>query len=202
MAITNHQYPNGRPVLLDQHGRPIESGGRARPDGSPVPGGIAIPHAFTFVARHGGAWNTYWHDRFDEALRHAREDAEVMRRDGYLMALLQERQLAVSGLPWHLEVPDRRDPYQRRVRDGLAQIIRGIPQFRRIVKWLLEAIWYGRYGVQVEWAWSTFYTGPRRTRGPARRARTPWPPSWAARAARAARRRGRRRTPAAASGSA
>lgn len=154
-------FSNGVPQLLDQHGKPFPvRPDTGRPDGSAHPSGIAIPHAFTFVARHGGADNTYWHGRFDEAMRHAREDAEVMRRDAFLRALLQERQLAVSSLPWHLEVPDRRDAYQRRVRDGLDQVLRGIPDLYEIISAFLEAIWYGRYGVQVEWGWSSFYDRP------------------------------------------
>lgn len=160
---TNHQtqYPNGKPVLLDHRGEPIPTRpDTGRPDGSARIGGIALPHVMTFVARQGGAFQTYWGERYDEALRQSREDAEVMRRDAYLMALVNERQLSVSGLPWHIEVPDSRDPRQRRVRDGLTQIINGIPSLRRIIWWMTEALWYGRYGVEVEWDWSTFLDRP------------------------------------------
>lgn len=152
------------PVLLDQYGRPFPRG--TRPDGSARVGGIALPHAFTLLARYEGADHTYLHARYDEALRKGREDAEVMRRDAYLMALLQERQLAVSGLNWHLEVPDDKDRYQARVRDGMRRVVGGIPQLRRIIHWLTEAVWYGRYGVQLSWKWSTFMDRPGRKEQP------------------------------------
>jgi hypothetical protein len=152
-----------QPVLLDHTGRPIRSG-----QATSGARGISLPHAFTVIADYRGADYTYLHSRFDEALRHGREDAEVMRRDCYLMALLQERQLAVSGLNWHLEVPDDKDPDQARVRDGLTRIISGIPHLRRILYWLTEALWYGRYGVQLAWEWSTFMDRPgkRDTKSP------------------------------------
>ena len=151
-------HPNGRPKLLDHNGRPFDESRLdkdGRPDGSPMIGGIALPHSYTFIARSGGAYNTYWHERYDEALRHSREDAKVMKRDAYLMALLQERKLAVASLNWHLEVPDPRDPFQMRIKDRITRLIRSIPLLDRIIGWMLEAIWYGRYGVQVEWDWTS-----------------------------------------------
>ena len=147
----DHSPLNGRPVLLDQHGRPMR-----KPDGDGRPAGIALPHGWTFISRYSGASYTYWHHFFDEALRHAREDAEAMRRDSYLMSLVQERQMAVTGLNWHLEVPDEKDRHQMRVKDGLTKLIKGIPFLRRMLVWWSEALWYGKYAVQVEYAWTTF----------------------------------------------
>lgn len=141
-------YLNGRPQLVDGSGRPIRSGQNSQARG------VALPHGLTFVARYQGASKTYLHDRFDEALRHSRQDALAMRNDAYLMGLLQERMLAVAGLNWHLEVPDEREPRQKAVKDTLTRVVRGIPNFRRIMWWLLEAIWYGKYGAQVEYEWS------------------------------------------------
>lgn len=181
MDFNTHRFPNGIPRLLDGNGKPFPIDphtGRVRyTDGRPEASGLAIPHAFTFVAKYGGAQNTYLHEKFDEALRAAREDAEVMRRDAYLMSLLQERKLAVSSLPWHIEVPDDRDPYQRRVRDGLTQIVRAIPNLRRIITWLLEALWYGRYGVQIEWCWGSFIDRPAKDKSSATAALIPGAPS-------------------------
>lgn len=151
---------NGRPVLLDHNGNPIR-GNRGRPDGAARPAGIALPHGWGFLARYQGASNTYWHDRFDEAMRHSRKDAEAMRRDCYLMSLLQERTLAVCNLNWHLETPDERDKFQTQVKDGLTRLIKGIPFFRRMLLWWLNALWYGRNGVQVEWEWEEFLDGPQ-----------------------------------------
>lgn len=153
-------FTNGRPRLLDHTGRPFPS--RPVPDGEdhPDPHGIALPHGWQFIARVQGGNHTYWHERFDEAMRHAREDAEAMRRDGYLMSLLQERLLAVSSLPWHLEVPDEKDPHQVQVKDGLTRLLRGNIKLRRVIPWLSQAVWYGRYGVQVAWKWQDFHDRP------------------------------------------
>lgn len=132
------------------------------PDGRPLhdipenhrdSSGLALPPVFSFAAVVGGASKTYWHDRFDEALRHSRENALAMRRDAYLMSLLQERKFAVSSLPWYLEVPDPKDKRQAKVRATLTQCLRGTRGLRRMLLAWLEAIWYGRYGVQFSWRW-------------------------------------------------
>lgn len=150
---------NGQPTLLDHHGNPIRGH-----DGSAQAAGIALPHGWTFISRSGGSSNTYWHDRFDEALRHAREDAEVMTRDAGLMALLQERILAVNNLPWHLEIPDEKDKTQTRVRDTITRIVKGIRPFRRITRWLYEALWFGKSAVQVEWEWCKVRDGDEKAK--------------------------------------
>lgn len=132
--------PNGQPL----HERPEDL-----PDGS----GVALPHIFTFASVLGGASKTYWHERFDEAMRHSRENALAMRRDCFLMSLLAERQRSVSSLPWYLEVPDAKDKMQAKVRARLTESLRGTRGFRRMMRSWLDAIWYGRYGVQFAWRW-------------------------------------------------
>lgn len=163
MAVSRLSHTNGRstPELVDQYGQPF------RRDGSSAPAGIALPHDWTFIARMRGGDHTFWHERFDEALKHGREDAHAMRNDCWLMSLIDERKRAVAGLPWHLEVPDEKDKHQLRVKDGLTRLIKGILPLRRIIGWLLEALWFGRYGVQVEWAWTKFNDDPEGGEKPA-----------------------------------
>src|SRR5574343_422198 len=134
----DHTHLNGRPVLLDQHGRPMR-----KPDGDARPGGIALPHGWTFISRYAGA--------------------------SYPMALVQERQMAITGLNWHLEVPDEKDRRQMRVKDGLTRLVRGIPFLRRMLVWWSDALWYGKYGVQVEFKWTAFSEElpTRQPKGPA-----------------------------------
>jgi 2'-5' RNA ligase len=140
----------GDPQILGADGLPYRR--NQIPSGAANPAsGIALPGAWTFMARYSGASNTFWHDRFDEALRHARQDAEAMRNDCWLMAMLRERKEAVSGLNWHLEVPDDDDPEQIRVKDGMTRLVKGIPRLRQMFSWLLEALWYGKFAVQVAW---------------------------------------------------
>jgi len=128
--------------LLDAYGKPIEYND-----------GFAVPHVTTFSAIFGSAYRTYIHDKWDEAMRQGRDNALVMRRDAYLMSLLQERKLATASLKWHIEVDNEKDPNQKLVKDGIQKIIQGIPKFQRMRMSLLEAIWYGRYAVQVAWHW-------------------------------------------------
>lgn len=120
--------------------------------------GQAVPHVLTF-GQIVGSGHAYFHGQWDEAWRHSRQDAMVMRRDCFLQSLMQERRLAVSSLNWHLEVPDEKDPMQVAVRDSLTEIIKGIRPLRRIIYSLTDAIWYGRYGVQVKWKWENALAG-------------------------------------------
>lgn len=155
--------------VLDQFGRPFPVAGNGDGTSADFPRGahftrpadpfeppddLALPHVWTFASVLGSAYRAYWHDRWDEAMRHARESALVMRNDCHLMRLLQERKLAVAGRPWHLAVPDERDPWQQAVRDGLTKQIQAIHDFQRLRMSQLEAIWYGRYGAQVVWKWA------------------------------------------------
>ena len=146
------------PVLLDSRGRfqtpdPPQILGE---DGAPLRrdpdyGTMALPQVLTFAGLLGSSYKAYIHGKFDEAIRDSRPDALAMRRDPYLMGLLQERKLSVSSLPWHLEIPDENDQFQRQARDDLTQTLKRIRGLRRIIKVLLEALWYGRYGVQFKW---------------------------------------------------
>ncbi len=138
--------------ILDSYGRPFQSNGLFD-GGYGGYGDMAVPQVLTFSAIIGSSYHTYLHGFFDEAVRHSREDALVMRRDAFLMGLLQERKLATASLKWHLEIPDEDDAYQVHVRDTLTKAIQGIFGFKRIIMGLLEALWYGRYAVQLIWKW-------------------------------------------------
>ena len=153
LMAANH-YHNGiaPPVLVDGRGQPLRRDGSAS-----QAGGMALPFAWTFIARYNGGGNSFWHDRFDEALRQSRDYAESMRRDCALSAIVEERRLAITALPWHLEVPDEQDPQQMRVKDGMTRLVKGIPSLRRILYWLTDAIWYGKQGVQLQWEWCEFH---------------------------------------------
>lgn len=139
------------PVLVGADGRPL----RGR-DKDEMAVGLALPHALTFISRNTGGQGSYWHGKYDEALRFNREYADNMRNDGFLPAIMQERMLAVYALchSWHLEIPNEKDDFQVRVRDAVTATIKGIPFLGRIIYSLLEAIWYGRYGTQVQWGWT------------------------------------------------
>lgn len=112
-----------------------------------------IPHVMT------GAWiirsghQVYLHGKFDEALRKNREDALAMRRDAWLMSLLQERRLATASLKWHLEVDNEKDPTEKALKDGLTKVLKATPRLQSMLYYLLDAVWYGRYGSQLNYGW-------------------------------------------------
>jgi len=124
------------------------------PDGKPMrlqnPGELALPHVLTY-AQILQAFSQVYSYRWDEAIKHQRANALAMRRSAFLMALLQERKLAVASLNWHLEPEDEEDATQEEVCEELTRIIRHTPHFQKFLMSLLEAIWYGRYGVQIAW---------------------------------------------------
>lgn len=150
MIATLNGYPDRPPQLVDHTGRPFRDDNINPPLSRP---GEAIPHVLSFAAIMGGAWRTYWHGQFDEAMRHSADDALVMKRDCFLMGLLQERKLAVASTKWHLEVDDEKDPTQKAVKDEMTKIVRRIPHFKKLRMTLLEGLWYGRYGSQCTWKW-------------------------------------------------
>jgi GNAT superfamily N-acetyltransferase len=115
-------------------------------------GGMGLPHALTFSGLFQTGYKTYF-GQFDEARRIGYEFAAAMRRDCFLMSLIDERKENVGALNWHLEVEDAQDPLQIQVRDHLDATIRSVFDHRRIFWELLDALWYGRMGVQFKWDW-------------------------------------------------
>lgn len=129
--------------LLDQHGRPL-SGQR---------NGFALPPVLTTSAIYRGAYHTFLDEKYDEALRHNRDNGLAMRRDCWLMALVEERIRKVLGLKWSIEVDNPKDPRQKQVADGITKAIRMTPRLRGFFRQQLWAIFYGRYANQVKWRW-------------------------------------------------
>jgi hypothetical protein len=124
-------------------------------DGTPRPNydRFALPHVLTFSSILSTAWKTYWHDRWDEALRHGRENALSMTRDAFLMGLMQERVKAVTSLKWEIQVDDENDPLQMMVKDHLTKAVRATPYFMKFRSHLAWCSWYGRTAAQVKWKW-------------------------------------------------
>lgn len=134
--------PSNQGVLVDAHGNPFKPDQSAQMD---------LPHQLTFSSIIQGASKSFIALGFDEAMRHNRQNALAMRRDCRIMGWLRERKEGTVSRKWNLEIPDETDPVQVAVRDGMTQIIKDIPRLKRIFRWALEAIWYGRYGVQLKW---------------------------------------------------
>jgi RNA polymerase sigma factor (sigma-70 family) len=114
---------------------------------------FALPHILQFGGIIGGAWRTYYHGQYDEAMYFSREDALAMRNDAWLMSLIDERKRAVATLKWHVEVDNPRDPIQKALADGLTQLYKNLPRYTDLTMSGLEALWFGRAGDQFDWVY-------------------------------------------------
>ena len=122
------------------------------PDGRPIidTDGTLIPQARTFAAIFNSVSKVYSY-RYDESLRDSPQNALAMRRDVHYQALLQERLAPTINNGWQIDIDDIKDKRQLECKDKLTKLIRAIPRFARMKSYLMQAVWYGRYGSQPCW---------------------------------------------------
>jgi predicted double-glycine peptidase len=132
-AISNGSTPR----LLGANGQPIQD-----------ERGFVLPPYATFSAIFNSMVRTYRYT-WDEAYKHSITNALAMRRNGFLMSLLRERQYPVAECPWHIEPEDDHDPTQKAFAEACQRQIKRTPNLQRLQMSALEALWYGRYGVQM-----------------------------------------------------
>lgn len=104
---------------------------------------FAVDHVKTFVAEFQTPAKTY-RFTFDEARKRSPANALTMRRDGFIISRLQARYLPVLGADWHVTGDDEEAGKK------YTELLRCTPRFLQMRKCLLEAVWYGRYGVQMK----------------------------------------------------
>lgn len=116
--------------------------------------GYAVPHVLMADALINGSAQSYFREHWDEAMRHDRVNAIAMRKDEHLQACMRERIRGTTRLRWHLESDNsKRDAREKMVCDGLTRAVKATPFLLRFQRNLMESLWYGRYGNQVQWAW-------------------------------------------------
>lgn len=126
-----------------------------RPPATPAKGGgpvlaeFPVEHVYTFSALINTLSKAYRHT-FDEAIRDCRQNALAMRRDAFIWGCLDERYRAVQTLPWHVEAEDGDDEEAQAQATALTEVLRRTPMLSRMIRALDEAVWYGRYGVQIQ----------------------------------------------------
>ncbi len=119
------------------------------PGAPPNFGQQVINHISTISGHMGSQGRAYaW---ADEALRDSRVNAEKMRTDCAIMECLEARMRATALLNWHIVPEDENDPKQKALADDMTCIFRRIPQFTKLRWSLLEALWYGRSGVALQY---------------------------------------------------
>ncbi len=109
---------------------------------------IAPENLFAQITNQSAKTFSY---RYDEALRQFPQHALAMRRDALIEALLQERYCPTANRSWQICPEDEHNSDQIRIANILSQLIERIPYWSRLLYQLLEAIWYGRAGVQIQW---------------------------------------------------
>lgn len=122
-------------------------------------GKYAVPHFVSFSNLINYFTRVYRYS-FDEAVKNCQEMANAMRREPVLMQALRERQMPVTQLSWHLEPDNPRDERQAEAAEVLTEVIRRTPRLQQLLRMLQEAIFFGRYGVQVVYSWE--WNGTRR----------------------------------------
>jgi hypothetical protein len=135
------------------NGKPAEEDPARRIPGMPPNfGAEVLPHVYTFQGIYSNIARTYLIS--DEAMRASMENARYMRNDCRVMECLETRQRSAALLDWHLEVDDEKDATQKRLKDDLTKILQATrPGLLRFKKTLLEALWYGKYGVASRFRW-------------------------------------------------
>lgn len=97
------------------------------------------------------AINKTYYIYYDQSLLDSQANSLAMRRDGFIHEILRERQLPVVCLPWHIEVDDPDHPEQKAIGDTLGKIVGAVPKMKSMMLVLLEAVFYGKYAVQVQY---------------------------------------------------
>lgn len=108
-----------------------------------------VQHIGTFQGLASTMANTY--RDYDIALRDSLDNARFMRNDCGVMMALESRLRAVALFPWHIEPENEHSPEQKQLCEEMTKIMDRIPRFVEFRKCLLEAIWFGKYGVQVKY---------------------------------------------------
>lgn len=162
MADTPGTGLTGEQERLAEQGRPLPAAPIPAPPGAgglpPNNGLWVVPHFETFAA----VWNTVsrtYRFTYDEAMRHSRQNALAYRRDIVVREAINARKMPVAGLEWHIEPRNDMDMGDVDHARKVQETIEDTPNLQRLFFYLLEAMWYGRYGAALtyDWDWSRGY---------------------------------------------
>lgn len=121
--------------------------------GSPQRGpgsGFPISHHDTFQQLYQSINKTYW-TRYDEALKHSRENARVMENDTMLYSLCQRRFIPTCILTHQIETDDPDNPEQAAIARRLGRMLNRIKRFHFLKRQLNSGNWQGHSGAQLLW---------------------------------------------------
>jgi N12 class adenine-specific DNA methylase/phage gp29-like protein len=118
---------------------------------APNMGKYPLSHISTFQAVVTTAARTY--READEAIRASLDNARYMRNDCGIMECLESRQRCTALLNWHIEPEDDRSQEQKDLAAEMTRIMSAIPRFTEYRRVLLEALWFGKHGIQHRYGW-------------------------------------------------
>ena len=118
-----------------------------------------IPHSATFQAFANTLAKTYW--TTDEAIKVAWENARFMKNDLAVMECVEMRRRSVALLEWHVVPDNPNDKAQRDAAKTVERIVKRTPRFIQFRENLLYALWYGKYGIQMQWGQTLIDGAPR-----------------------------------------
>ena len=144
------QYDFSQPLDLNKLPASIIYGAATDPatawaGAPPLMGQDIVPHFYTSTGYVGSAARAYPIE--DEATRNSVENAIRMRTECGIMECLEARQRASALLKWHLVPENEKSPKQQELCQVLSRILDRTPRFVEYRRCLLEALWYGKYGV-------------------------------------------------------
>lgn len=127
----------------------------------PKVGGPMAPGNSQWITPHADQYTTLinflsrtYHWTHDEALRDAGTcNTDAMWADCIISSAIRDRQRPVVQLEWQLECRDPSDSEEKKWKDIVTEILNDIPNFQQLRRCLLDAIWWGRSGVQLVWDW-------------------------------------------------
>lgn len=125
--------------------------------GSLPPGGgrLTTPNFLSFSALVRSASKAFLYSS-DEALRDSPTNAIVMKRDPILWGALRRTWVPVAQLPWTLEPDDETNPAEAEAARMIEYVIRKTPHLQRLKMMLLQAVWYGKYAVELTYEWRNY----------------------------------------------
>lgn len=119
----------------------------------PIGGGQwTLPHYETFVSFMNMLTRSYWWT-FDEALQDSICNSDAMWNDLVIRDAMTSRCRSVCLLDWQLEPVDPNNRLQQLAAEKLSQVIRDIPYVQQISRTWMEAVFFGKYGVQPLFKW-------------------------------------------------
>lgn len=110
---------------------------------------VPIPHVATFQGFANTLAKTYW--TTDEAIKVAWENARFMKNDLAVMECVEMRRRSVALLEWHIVPDNPSNKKQREAAKIVERIVNRTPRFIQFRENLLYALWYGKYGIQMQW---------------------------------------------------